>query len=71
MYSRLAPNQPVAEIAAPTPTASEMVRTFGSLKTMTAPASRIPTVRPPRVCRAFRTELISVGYMLTSAPSGA
>src|SRR5680860_1611125 len=66
MNSRFAPNQPVAAITAPTPTASESVNTLGSLKMSTAAARTIPTARPPRVWREFFTELISVGYMLTS-----
>ncbi|WP_414172070.1 hypothetical protein [Clavibacter tessellarius] len=38
---------------------------------ITAVASRMPAPRPRSVWRPVRAEPMSVGYMLTSAPSGA
>ncbi len=70
-YSRPAPNQPEPERITPMPTITGIDHHEGPVVRITAVARTMPAARPRSVWRPVRADPMSVGYMLTSAPSGA
>ena len=70
-YSPPTPIHFMPPIRVPRPTANERVHTVGSLTMSTIPARPMPMRTPARIWTALQSDRISVGCMLSSAPSGA